>query len=44
MDPTEAELNSMTSLEHVADWAGLEEELRKTLLKDLGTPTKLRDI
>ena len=44
MDPTEAELNAMTSIEHVANWAGLEDDLRKTLLRDLGTPTKLRDI
>ena len=45
MDPTEAELNGMTSIEHVANWAELEEDLRNTLLKDLGTPTKqLRDI
>ena len=44
MDPTEAELNAMTSIEHVANWAGLEDDLRQTLLRDLGTPTKLRDI
>eukprot|EP00435_Cladocopium_sp_Y103_P030761 s851_g7.t1 len=44
MDPTEEELNAMTSLEHVADWAGLEAGLRQNLIRDLGTPTKLRDI
>eukprot|EP00435_Cladocopium_sp_Y103_P055235 s871_g18.t1 len=42
-DPQD-ELNAMTTLEHVADWAGLGADLRQALIRDLGTPTKLRDI
>ena len=44
MDPTEEELNNMETIDDVADWAGLEGPLKEGLLKDLGTPTKLRDI
>ena len=34
----------METIDDVADWAGLEGPLKEGLLKDLGTPTKLRDI
>ena len=44
MDPTEEELNNITTLDQVADWAGLTNPLKDILIKDLGTPTKLRDI
>ena len=44
MDPTEAELNAITTLGDVADWAGTTGGLHDTLVASLGTPTKLRDI
>lgn len=44
MDPTEAELNAITTLGDIADWAGTTGGLHDTLVASLGTPTKLRDI
>ena len=44
MDPSEAELNAITTLEHVAQWAGLDDSLRDTLIRDLGSPINLRDV
>ena len=44
MDPTEAELNAITTLGDIADWAGTTGGLHDTLVVSLGTPTKLRDI
>jgi len=44
MDPSQAELNAITTLEHVAQWAGLDDSLRDTLIRDLGSPINLRDV
>ena len=44
MDPTEPELNAITSLQEAADWAGTSGETHTQLMKELGTPAKLRDI
>lgn len=44
MDPTDAELNNMATLQHVADWAGTTGEVHEQLMDALGKPSKLRDI
>ena len=44
MDPTEAELNSMSNLLDVANWSGTNGEVHDALIAGLGTPSKLRDI
>ena len=44
MDPTDAELNNMATLQHVADWAGTTGEVHEHLMDALGKPSKLRDI
>ena len=44
MDPTEAELNALTDLAQVSDWAGTKGEVHGRMMHSLGDPTKLRDI
>ena len=44
MDPTEAELGNMNTLEDVANWCGTTGIVNTTLLNKLGDPAKLRDI
>ena len=44
MDLSEEELNGITNLEGVRNWAGIGDELNTKLLEKLGQPTKLRDI
>ena len=44
MDPTQDELNGLSTLADVAAWAGTDGEVDEELMKALGKPTKLRDI
>ena len=44
MDPSEAELNNINSIQEVSNWAGVTGDLLANLNTALGTPTKLRDI
>ena len=44
MDPTEAELTAIDSLDKAGDWAGTTGPLQDQLLIALGKPSKLRDI
>ena len=44
MDPTEAELGAIDSLDAAGDWAGTSGPLQTEFLAALGNPTKLRDV
>ena len=44
MDPTEDELNGMSTLDDVGNWAGTAGQVQTALTAALGGPTKLRDI
>ena len=44
MDPSETELNAMSTLADVGNWAGTTGPLEESLLALLGRPTKLRDV
>ena len=44
MDPTQDELNGLSTLADVAAWAGTDGGVDEELMKALGKPTKLRDI
>ncbi|CAJ1428913.1 unnamed protein product [Effrenium voratum] len=44
MDPTEDELNGMSTLDDVGNWAGTAGQIQTALTAALGGPTKLRDI
>ena len=44
MDPSEAELQAMNTLDEVFDWAGVARDVRTTLGASLGRPTLIRDI
>lgn len=44
MDPTEAELLQINSLDDAMNWAGVETELQQTLMEALGQPSRVREI
>ena len=44
MDPTEAELAQINSLEEAMNWAGVGAELQQALLEALGQPARVREI
>eukprot|EP00438_Fugacium_kawagutii_P029318 Skav216040 [mRNA] locus=scaffold2930:33502:34827:+ [translate_table: standard] len=44
MEPTDDELQRIESLEAAYNWAGVPEDVRETLGRSLGTPSKIRDI
>lgn len=44
MDPTEAELQAIDGLDAAARWAGLEGELRASLLRSMGGLQRVREV
>ena len=44
MDPTEAELTRINSLEEAMNWSGVEAELQQALMEALGQPARVREI
>ena len=44
MEPTEAELNLITTLDEAFNWAGVSAEVRNGLNNQLGNPGFIRDI
>ena len=44
MEPTEAELNTISTLEEAFNWAGVSAEVRASLSRELGNPGFIRDI